>query len=1415
MEPEIRHLSIMSGAMHTEQWNGREHLVVPVVALTSSVIHAVNAPNPEFVPLSSLSKSPEHWNGHPIMLGHPVRGGKQCSAHDAEILKSHSFGFVRGAYVNGSKLGMEAVIDPDRLNELGQQKLLERIRSGDPIEVSVGAFVTTNNKEGLFGDKKYKGEWTSIVPDHLAFLPNTTGACSIAAGCGTHRAAEELVVAGGPGSGPRKGGGKGGSVKGTKYTEAELTDAARKAGVSIFGKEATPDQVSQGERSGLVFDPPDRFDHADFKELPPADGNSLDFEPEEEPENNAAYATVDDYEYQFFPSSGKGADVSNEWVSKLKPDVDGNIYLYDATSSGVRVIHNVPTKRDASTIHSVDDAIVFHSEPHSPTTWPRENTGKWTKGHETLRKMWESELVNRIRREIGVEPEPEQELVVMGGRGSGPRKGSGTDEKKDEEKEHIGAKKAQKKFARIFGKTIGKMFKISVEKATRNHAGSDSDVVHDAKTGKVVPDFWKKIHAIPMTAESICTCEDCVRAAGGPGSGPRKGGGSSGSGGSLNSLGKIYREGGDYPAAVTKVLGKPAVDKITSNTIAKASREGMTHGQLRSRMHAAEAVAGRLAVEGKHSGSMSVMLIAHTYRDMAKNLASGVHKRAAEDVSTLEQEIDLDLEMFEQMIDEELEKENRAAGGPGSGPRPVGPGGKIYHNPEKMKNIEGTEPGTKDVYRIKDIIKKSKGSRDKQLALTYQMAEAITKPDKAMRRGNAAQDEGHPHIAKIFFDRNHELMSRAAEAEMELVAAGGPGSGPQKGGGSHSGGEIEMGSGIGGGDSNEEKTQHGVFKPNDRVKLDTPGFGGSHGRTGEIRAFVKQKGKMKATVTLDKPAGAPKRMQDGGQMILDLDALRHAGEKEMETEQAEPRSLKDRLLSLFHFKAAAASHTDLKDALEDALEDVVPNFLCVDSVYLDDTVVYMVGSSMAPVNGPDDITMYRRSFTADEDGNVDLLDDAVEVEAVTTYEPVDLEEHEDEDDVVRAAGGPGSGPRPGGGKGGGGSAKEMQDAASRGDMNEAMKKANELNKGGGGGGGKGAATKSGIESAMGRKFSPEASRTIGNKTEHIAHIEKKNFGATKASLLAHGFKSEGKIRGEETFSHADSGILGAALKSQGKNGGYIKLYLKTAEGSPEGFLEELAQFAESICTCESCRALAPKMTDCPTCDGSGEADGNPCETCDGEGEIPIKTAEEGCGCGNSADMLRAAAAAEGDSNMTTEARAAVIKALTENPASGYDTTDAKWLENVPCARLEIMQAAVLKAAEDKKTEELRTAAKCKTCNDIGKAFGKPCPDCAQEPKTAEEWLQSAPEEIRSLVARQKASDAKQKADLVGALKTAQDAYSEADLTAMPVNELTKLAKAVKVDAPDFSGRGLPRTAETDVFSNPPNGYALVIAAQKS
>ena len=172
--------------------NGRNYLVIPVVALVEGVRHAGNAENPELVLAEAFGRYPQTWDSRPIVVDHPQAvDGSFLSASDPEVLENFQLGYMMNSRVDKGKLLVSAWIDLDHVATTTSEPILsmwERLDAGETVEVSVGAIVYTDpNAEGEYQGKAYKGAWDVVIPDHLAFLSQEVGACSIADGCGTFR----------------------------------------------------------------------------------------------------------------------------------------------------------------------------------------------------------------------------------------------------------------------------------------------------------------------------------------------------------------------------------------------------------------------------------------------------------------------------------------------------------------------------------------------------------------------------------------------------------------------------------------------------------------------------------------------------------------------------------------------------------------------------------------------------------------------------------------------------------------------------------------------------------------------------------------------------------------------------------------------------------------------------------------------------------------------------------------------------------------------------------------------------------------------------------------------------------------------------------------------------------------------------
>lgn len=183
-------ISVPAAEIRQVVYSGRQHVVVPVCALTGDqVIHSMNAEKPEFVPADLLAQAPTGWNNRPVVPLHPDDG----TANTPEVLEAMCFGTIFNSSYDpiSKKLKMEAWLDPQRADAVGAlaQDVIARCNRGEMVEVSIGAIVgVQGNIEGEANGKPYSGVWVMLVPDHLAMLPaGVKGACSIEMGCGGPR----------------------------------------------------------------------------------------------------------------------------------------------------------------------------------------------------------------------------------------------------------------------------------------------------------------------------------------------------------------------------------------------------------------------------------------------------------------------------------------------------------------------------------------------------------------------------------------------------------------------------------------------------------------------------------------------------------------------------------------------------------------------------------------------------------------------------------------------------------------------------------------------------------------------------------------------------------------------------------------------------------------------------------------------------------------------------------------------------------------------------------------------------------------------------------------------------------------------------------------------------------------------------
>lgn len=156
-------------------YDGKDTLVVPVIMIRSDVVM-----NGALVPNEELFAGA--WNGVPVTINHPgIHDG--FTANKPEVMEKMCVGTIFNAQVKRGILRAEAYIDIKKANAL-MPGLVDRLESGKPMDVSTGYYSTDYPEHGNSNGRDYGEVSRELKPDHLALLPNDTGACSYEDGCG-------------------------------------------------------------------------------------------------------------------------------------------------------------------------------------------------------------------------------------------------------------------------------------------------------------------------------------------------------------------------------------------------------------------------------------------------------------------------------------------------------------------------------------------------------------------------------------------------------------------------------------------------------------------------------------------------------------------------------------------------------------------------------------------------------------------------------------------------------------------------------------------------------------------------------------------------------------------------------------------------------------------------------------------------------------------------------------------------------------------------------------------------------------------------------------------------------------------------------------------------------------------------------
>lgn len=183
----------LNSQFRTENRAGTDYRVYPVVMLVEGVHHGVGS-DPVYYPPSVLEESAPHWNNMPVTIGHPVNelGDHILCNTDGTIRQQWEVGTLHNVHFSDNKLKGEVWLQTSVITERSPQ-LLSFLDNGGNLDVSTGLLAASDGVEGNWNEEQYSGTITDIVPDHIALLPNQTGACSWDDGCGIRfNKAEEI-----------------------------------------------------------------------------------------------------------------------------------------------------------------------------------------------------------------------------------------------------------------------------------------------------------------------------------------------------------------------------------------------------------------------------------------------------------------------------------------------------------------------------------------------------------------------------------------------------------------------------------------------------------------------------------------------------------------------------------------------------------------------------------------------------------------------------------------------------------------------------------------------------------------------------------------------------------------------------------------------------------------------------------------------------------------------------------------------------------------------------------------------------------------------------------------------------------------------------------------------------------------------
>ena len=151
-------------------------MVAPVIIMVEGVHHG--SAGAIYWAAHILEQNAGKWEGIPVVINHPMVNGRPVSVNFNDETKNQIIGHVTNPSYDLAKKGIKAEIHV-MMNKGINLSVLQKTK-----EISAGIFSDEVYKAGHWNGEFYNACSITMEPDHLALLPENTGACSWQDGCG-------------------------------------------------------------------------------------------------------------------------------------------------------------------------------------------------------------------------------------------------------------------------------------------------------------------------------------------------------------------------------------------------------------------------------------------------------------------------------------------------------------------------------------------------------------------------------------------------------------------------------------------------------------------------------------------------------------------------------------------------------------------------------------------------------------------------------------------------------------------------------------------------------------------------------------------------------------------------------------------------------------------------------------------------------------------------------------------------------------------------------------------------------------------------------------------------------------------------------------------------------------------------------